>query len=42
MQKIILEIIAGEGGDDSKLFIVDMAKMYKAYAARKGFEMECL
>jgi len=37
MQSVIIEIRAGEGGDDSKLFIVDMAKMYMAYAVKLGF-----
>jgi len=38
MQSIIIEIRAGEGGDDSKLFIKDMAKMYCAYATSIGLE----
>jgi protein subunit release factor A len=42
MSTIILEIIAGEGGKDSKLFVVDMMKMYKSYAEKKGFDLECL
>lgn len=37
MQSVIIEIRAGEGGDDSKLFIHDMAKMYVAYAKKLGF-----
>jgi len=32
-----MEIRAGEGGNDSKLFIKDMAKMYVAYASVMGF-----
>jgi len=42
MQTILLEIRAGEGGNDSKLFIVDMAKMYSGYCSRLGASMECL
>jgi protein subunit release factor A len=36
MESVILEIRPGEGGDDSKLFAADMAKMYAAYAGRIG------
>jgi len=42
MDALILEIRAGEGGEDSKLFARDMAKMYQAYCSRLGMEMECL
>jgi len=42
MQKLILEIRSGEGGSDSKLFLVDMVKMYKVYASRIGANLECL
>lgn len=42
MNKIILEIKAGEGGEDSKLFIRDMAKMYTKYAETIGAGLECL
>ena len=37
MDSIILEIRPGEGGDDSKLFAKDMARMYVAYADRMGY-----
>jgi protein subunit release factor A len=40
--EIILEIKAGEGGSDSKLFLKDMEKMYKGYCASLGFSMEYL
>lgn len=32
----ILEIRAGEGGDDSKLFVQDMVRMYAKYFERNG------
>jgi len=40
--KIIMELIAGEGGDDSKLFLKDMAKMYEGYCKAEGLTLECL
>ena len=42
MQTILLEIRAGEGGEDSKLFMIDMAKMYAGYCGRLNATMECL
>jgi protein subunit release factor A len=42
MNKIVMEIRAGEGGADSKLFITNMVNMYKAYSKRIGAELECL
>jgi len=36
METVILEIRAGEGGKDSKMFAKDMAQMYSAYADRVG------
>lgn len=42
METILLEIRAGEGGEDSKLFVIDMAKMYVSYAEAKGHNVECL
>ena len=41
-EKIIVELIAGEGGDDSKLFLRDMAKMYEGYCKTEGIHLECL
>lgn len=41
-EKLLLEVIAGEGGKDSKLFIVDMVKMYSGYCKAEGIGMECL
>jgi len=42
METLMLEIRAGEGGVDSKMFIRDMAKMYSAYCSFLGALMECL
>ncbi len=42
MEKLILEIRAGEGGKDSKLFIKDMALMYENYCNKIGLSWECL
>ena len=42
MNKLVLELRAGEGGDDSKLFMRDMVKMYMDYAAKNQLSMECL
>lgn len=36
--KAILEIRAGEGGDDSKLFIFDMYRMYQRYLSTKNIK----
>ena len=41
-EQIILELIAGEGGEDSKLFLRDMVKMYEKYCKAEGIELECL
>jgi len=42
METVLLEIRAGEGGNDSKLFAKDMAKMYISYCKRIGAVQECL
>lgn len=42
MEKAILEIYAGEGGEDSKLFARDMVKMYTSYCKKQGWGVECL
>jgi peptide chain release factor 1 len=42
MEIILLEIRAGEGGVDSKMFIVDMYKMYYRYCELSKIKMECL
>ena len=41
-EQIVLELNAGEGGDDSKLFVVDMVKMYQGYCKAENMKMECL
>ena len=38
--KAILEIRAGEGGDDAKLLVPEQARIYAAYAARMGLKTE--
>jgi protein subunit release factor A len=42
MKEAVLELRAGEGGDDSCLFLRDMVRMYTAYCASQGVGMECL
>lgn len=37
---IILEIQAGAGGDESALFSADLAAMYSAYCAQKGYDFK--
>ena len=39
---VILEIKAGEGGDESALFASDLMRMYLRYAERQGWSMETL
>ncbi len=34
--KYVIEIHSAEGGEDSKLFVKDLAQAYRKYAARKG------
>jgi protein subunit release factor A len=34
--KRVIEIRAAEGGDDSKLFVKDLAQAYKKFSERKG------
>ncbi len=38
----ILEIRAGAGGDEASLFAADLFRMYKAYASKKGWEVEII
>jgi peptide chain release factor 1 len=38
----ILEIKAGEGGDESALFAGDLLRMYSRYAERRGWDVELL
>lgn len=38
--KAIIEIRAGEGGDDAKLLVPEQAAIYAAYAARTGLKSD--
>ncbi len=38
MNKIILEIRAGAGGDEAAIFACNLVKMYQKYAAQKGWK----
>jgi peptide chain release factor 1 len=42
INKIILEIRAGTGGDEASLFAGDLARMYQKYAARRGWSFAIL
>ncbi len=42
IQKIILEIRAGAGGDEAAIFAGDLARMYQRYAAIKGWRFSVL
>ena len=37
MQKIILEVRAGTGGDEAAIFAGDLVRMYQRYALKKGW-----
>lgn len=37
MQKLILEIRGGVGGDEAAIFAADLARMYQRYAANRGW-----
>jgi peptide chain release factor 1 len=39
---VILEVKAGEGGEESALFAADLLRMYLRYAERKGWKTEVL
>ena len=39
---MILEVKAGEGGDESALFAGDLLRMYLRYAERQGWATEVL
>jgi peptide chain release factor 1 len=39
---VILEVKAGEGGDESALFVGDLLRMYLRYAERRGWTTEVL
>lgn len=42
MQKAILEIRAGAGGDEAAIFAGDLTRMYQRYAARRGWSFSVL
>ncbi len=42
INKIILEIRAGTGGDEASLFAGDLAHMYQKYAVKKGWKFSIL
>lgn len=42
INKIILEIRAGTGGDEASLFAGDLARMYQKYALKKGWQFMML
>ena len=39
---VILEVKAGEGGEESALFAGDLLRMYLRYAERRGWKTEIL
>lgn len=42
MNKVILEIRAGAGGDEAAIFAADLARMYQRYAAKRGWHFSTL
>src|SRR3989344_2041692 len=42
MNKLILEIRAGAGGDEVAIFAGDLARMYQKYAAKRGWAFQVL
>ncbi|TSC96252.1 MAG: Peptide chain release factor 1 [Parcubacteria group bacterium Athens0714_26] len=42
IQKLILEIRAGAGGDEAAIFASDLARMYQRYSAKKGWGFNIL
>lgn len=40
MNKLILEIRAGTGGDEAAIFAGDLARMYQRYAAQRGWRFQ--
>lgn len=38
----IIEIRSGEGGDDAKLFVLDMLRMYERYCTKENISVELL
>jgi len=42
IQKIILEIRAGAGGDEASIFAGDLARMYQRYSANRGWKFSIM
>ncbi|MBI4119484.1 MAG: PCRF domain-containing protein [Parcubacteria group bacterium] len=42
MDKVILEIRAGAGGDEAGIFAADLARMYQRFAAKRGWPFNVL
>ncbi len=42
MNKVILEIRAGAGGDEAAIFAGDLARMYQKYASRNGWKFNII
>lgn len=42
MNKVILEVRAGAGGDEASLFAGDLARMYQRYSAKRGWAFRTL
>lgn len=42
IQKIILEIRAGAGGDEAGLFALELWRMYKRFGEKRGFKIEVM
>lgn len=42
MNKVILEIRAGTGGDEAAIFAGDLARMYQRYAQKRGWSFQIL
>ena len=42
MRSVIMEIRAGAGGEESALFAADLLKMYRGYAAIRGFTVNVI
>ncbi len=42
MNKLILEVRAGAGGDEAAIFAADLARMYQKYSAKRGWGFSIL
>src|SRR5207253_262620 len=41
-RNVIMEIRAGEGGEEAALFAADLFRMYSKYAERKGWKVDII